>query len=219
MYVTYDDFNDNSFDTAKWEHTRVTGVELYERNQRLEFVWTGEREFWVADAVISTKVFELNAGKEYEIGVTVVACGMSASLVALVNNNYYVIGITSEGALFVDVVIDGTGYPLKSINVGKTSGKLAIGVTDSEVYFKFDENEVYRETYRLPSRSVNMMLSCAVSEENPLAAFDDAYFAVPEQAVQPEQAVVQQHVQTLINLLLLFMMLMILTSLIRTLIE
>jgi len=217
MYVTYDDFNDNSFDTSKWTHTKLPGVELYERNQRLEFVWTGEVSGFVGDRVISAKVFAFNVGKEYEIGVTVVVCGDSAGLVAVVDSyNYYGISISSRGELSVVCVINGSLYPLKSIIVGKTSGKLAIGVTNSEVYFKFDGNEVYRETYRLPSRSVNIVLLCTVSDTNTLAAFDDAYFATTEIPA------VTQLIQMFTNLMPLFMIMMMLvmfTSFIRTLKE
>jgi len=213
MYVTYDDFNDNSFDTNKWVYYKVTDIELYERNQRLEFVWTGGTG-GAGNNVKSTKVFDLRADKEYEISVTVIECGMGASLIALVNEkNYYSIGLSREGELGVSVVVDGNYYPLKSMVVEKTSGRLTIGVSNSEVYFKFDGDEVYRETYRLPSRSVNIMLNCMVSNTEPLAAFDDVGYTIATEA---------QIMQTILSLIPFFILMIILTmfsSLVRTLMK
>jgi hypothetical protein len=216
MYVPYDDFNDNSFDTSKWSHYKVSDVELYERNQRLEFVWTGGTGGAV-DKVTSTKVFELKADKEYEISVTVVSCGMGAGLWAFVNEgNAYNIGISPEGELSVVAVVDGNAYPLKGMVIGKTSGRLAIGVANSEVYFMFEGNEVYRETYRLPSRSVNIMLVGMVSNTSPLAAFDDAGYSTAE--MFPSQ-IFETIISMFISMLPLFMMLMMFTAIIRTLKE
>jgi hypothetical protein len=102
----FNDFNDNSFDTSKWLHYKVSDVELYERNQRLEFVWTGGTG-GAGDTVTSTKVFELKADKEYEICVTVVTCGEGASLSAFVNErNFYAIGISPTGELRVGAVVE-----------------------------------------------------------------------------------------------------------------
>jgi len=217
MYIPYDDFNDNSFDTSKWLHYKVSDVELYERNQRLEFVWTGGTG-GAGDTVTSTKVFELKADKEYEICVTVVTCGEGANLSAFVNErNFYAIGILPTGELRVVAVVDGNMYPLKSMVVGKNYGRLAIGVANSQVYFMFDGNEVYRETYRLPSRSVNMMLMAMVSNTYPLVAFDEAGYSTAGTAGMFPSQIFETIISLLTTMLPLFMVLIMFTTLIRAL--
>jgi hypothetical protein len=78
----------------------------------------------------------------------------------------------------------------------------------------FDGNEVYSETYRLPSRSVNMMLTAMVSNTYPLVAFDEAGYSTA--GMFPSQ-IFETIISLLTTMLPLFMVLIMFTTLIRAL--
>jgi hypothetical protein len=212
-YVIFDDFNDNIFDTAKWEEIPRGYASIYERNQRLECqIAAGQSSG--ASEVRSKQTFTMREGATLEgVKVNIITPADMATLYVQVDeDNYYSIDLVHIKQVTAWRSLNGIYTNLRTLDIDVASGVLCIELSGGKVNFYWNETKFADDDWNLPSRTVKIGLHFNVSSTRPLACADNVEIKIPEEGAAPS---VPDMYQQMMNLMMTVMMLMILMSFIR----
>ena len=156
----YDNFNDNSRDTSKWDTLQANGGTANEANQQLEvtvqsgsgqaqagFVTTNAHS--VQNQKVTITVTQLSNVDEMtlQIGTTKVTASDPYSQ----NNWYRILKSRSSSYVYIQRNASGTLSTMVAAPWISATGELTIQVYDGRVYFYENEVLKYSESYALPS--------------------------------------------------------------------